>query len=118
VYVRITPLLQNAVIDALVSRLALDDAVPYDIIAYLETHALGSKLNKLVLHIVKHCGEKADVKKWSHSFSPDSIGTVKERMGKSVIVKEYLEGAMVCGKYHIHLEADERDGEGFGSIRL
>jgi hypothetical protein len=108
-----TPLLQNAVIDALVARLASDDAVPYDIIAYLETHALGSRLNKLVLNIVKHCGEKEDVKGWSHSFSPESIGTVKESMGERLRVKGYLEGAMVCGKYHIHLEADERDGEGF-----
>ncbi|KAH7080082.1 hypothetical protein BKA63DRAFT_407569 [Paraphoma chrysanthemicola] len=84
-----TPALQNAIIDAFITHLASDDAVPYDIVAYLETHALGSKLDELVLDIV-------------HGW-----------MGEKKYVVEYLEDMMVCGKWHVHPEADERDGEGF-----
>ncbi|KAH7086396.1 hypothetical protein FB567DRAFT_603344 [Paraphoma chrysanthemicola] len=108
-----TPALQNAVVDKFVARLISDDAVPYDIVAYLETHALDSKLDELILDIVKHCGKKGEMKDWAASFSPASFQKVYVWKGEKTNVVEYLEGKIVCGKWHVHPEADERDGDVF-----
>ena len=106
-----SPHLQNAALDAFINKILQDNAVPYDILDYLEDNAHNSALWDLVMDVVWHCGSKADVKTWRNSLQ--GKGSIRNRNKKEV--KEYLrrECAAVCGVYHEHPEADERDGELF-----
>jgi len=81
-------MLQNAALDEFLLSIDEDDSVRDDLAAYVKQNCAGSKMELLVQDVGS--GKKPSVRR--------ALGEMSYP---------------ICGRYHVHAEADPRDGELF-----